>query len=117
MRYAPILCALVVSLLSMNANALSQTGNVTVTQMNVYLGSDATGVLVQFTPSVANNPEGCSYSTGNQVWIDFSAAVNPSGRDLYAAVLAGFIAQQTLSFQVSGCSSNGRPLVNEVVVY
>lgn len=111
-------CLSVISMLMpMLASALSQTATVTVTQVQPYMGSDATGVLVAFSPAVTGNPENCSYTAGNQAWIDFSAAVNPNGRDLYAGVLAGFMAGQTFIFYFSGCGTTGRPLVYSVGIY
>jgi len=61
--------------------------------------------------------EGCSNSSGNQVWIDFSGAAQPDGRSLYATVLAAYLAGHTLGFGVTGCGAGGQyPLVYRVDV-
>ncbi len=113
-----VLCLLVAfSLAPAGANAQTQTATVTVTQIQSYLGSRATGVLVFFTAATPGLG-GCPYSNGDEVWIDFSAQVSPSGRDLYAQVLGGFLSGRSFVFYVTGCDAvMTRPTLTAVSVY
>jgi hypothetical protein len=107
------------TLIPIAVSGASQTAKVGVQLVQPYMGSDATGVLVAFTPAVSGNPEGCAYTAGDQVWIDFSATVSPSGRDLYTGVLAGISGNNHMFiFYMSGCNAQtGRPLVYAVGIY
>jgi len=69
--------------------------NVTVIETTIYMGSTRTGALVKFSPA-SPGLEGCSYAGGNYVFIDYAAQVTPSGRDLYATVLAAYLAGRTI---------------------
>ena len=86
----------------------------TITQFGVYSGSSgATGAFIYFSPAIAV-PPGCTY--GNELWIDFSSTVEPTGKSLYATFMAAWLAGHAVSFEISGCAPNGAPLVYEVQV-
>ena len=69
---------------------------------------------MQFTPGIANL-EGCSNTAGNMAWIDFSSAVQPDGKSLYATILAAAASGESVSMGVSGCADNNQlPLVYRV---
>ncbi len=87
--------------------ALANTNAVTVEMTTVYMGSTYPGALVKISPAYPAGLGGCSYTTGDYVFIDFAAQVTPSGRDLYASVVAAFMAGRQVSFGTSGCSSDG----------
>jgi hypothetical protein len=82
------------------------TNSVTVVRPSVYMGTTYPGVLVQISPAYPGL-EGCSNTAGQFVFIDFSTQTAPNGRDLYAAVLAAFLAGHTVSFGTRGCTSDG----------
>lgn len=84
--------------------------NVTVTQLSIYMGSTATGAYVKFSPATPGL-EGCSYTGGDLAWIDFAAQVVPSGRDVYASVLASHLAGRPIGIGVNGCNASGYPIV------
>lgn len=86
----------------------STVSSVTVTQVSIYAGSSgAQAGLVVFEPA-RPGMEGCTYSPGNELWIDFSSTTQPDGKALYTTVLAAYLAGRTLSFEVSGCADGGQ---------
>jgi hypothetical protein len=87
--------------------ALADTNAVTIETATIYMGSSYPGALVKISPAYPAGLGGCSYTTGNYVFIDFAAQVTPSGRDLYASVVAAFMAGHQVAFGTSGCSSDG----------
>ena len=90
---------------------------VTVVLATVYMGSTASGAYIKFSPAKPGFG-GCAYSAGDLAWIDFSAQVTPSGRDVYATALAAYLAGHTVGIGVNGCtSSGGYPLVTGINVY
>jgi hypothetical protein len=88
----------------------ANTNSVTIVRPSVYMGTAYPGVyqgvLVQISPAYPGL-EGCSNAAGQYVFIDFSPQTSPNGRDLYAAVLAAFLAGHTVSFGTHGCTSDG----------
>jgi hypothetical protein len=71
------------------------------TNINIYMGSSGTtGVLVAISPR-------CTDTAGDYVFINFSSTVLPTGRDLYATVLAAMLASQPVAFGTSGCDPTG----------
>src|SRR5437588_10533517 len=93
------------------AHANTQVGSpVTVTGVHIYMGTSgggATGVYVDITPGHPGL-EGCTYSAGTELWIEFSTQTSPGGKDLYATVYSAFIAGRTMTFGVSGCGFDGQ---------
>jgi hypothetical protein len=77
------------------------------------IGSYVDFGFVVFSPAVPNL-EGCSYTAGDLVAIDWST--NANSKSIYATALAAHIAGQKVGFGVSGCHSNGTPLVYRVDV-
>ena len=90
--------------------------NVTVIETTIYMGSTRTGALVKFSPA-SPGLEGCSYAGGNYVFIDYAAQVTPNGRDLYATVLAAYLAGRTIGIGTSGCTAEGFPIVYGINVF
>ena len=68
---------------------------------------------VSFTPAVPNL-EGCPYSAGNQVVIDWTA--DPNAKVMYATALAAHLAGQKVGFGVSGCYPGSAPLAYRIDV-
>ncbi len=95
--------------------ALANTNTVTITMTTVYMGSTRTGALIQISPAYPGM-NGCTYATGDQIFIDFAAQVTPGGRDLYATVLAAYLAGRQVSFGTQGCTSEGFPIAYGVNV-
>ena len=69
--------------------------------------------FIVFSPAVPNL-EGCSYSNGDQVAIDWST--NANNKSIYATALAAHVAGQKVGFGVSGCHSSGLPLLYRIDV-
>jgi len=88
-----------------------------ITNVAIYSGSSGgTGAYVVFSPGIPNL-EGCSNAAGNQVWIDFTSTSEPTGKSLYATVLAAWFAGHTVAFEVNGCVDGGLlPLVYQVSI-
>ncbi len=98
------------------ASSFADTNSVTIVRTTIYMGSTYTGALITISPAYPGLG-GCLNSAGQYVFIDFSAQTAPSGRDLYASVLAAFLAGRTVSFGTTGCSSDGwYPLARAVGV-
>ena len=97
-------------------SAADGVDGVTVVLATVYMGSTASGAYVKFSPAKSGFG-GCTYSTGDLAWIDFTAPVTPNGRDVYATALAAYLAGHTIGIGVNGCSSGGYPLVTGINVY
>ena len=89
--------------------------NVTVVELTIYMGTTLPGALVKFSPA-AQGLEGCSYSVGDYVFINFAAQTVPSGRDVYASVLAAYMAGRSIGIGTNGCNSSGYPIVYGVNV-
>lgn len=90
------------------AAATTQIGpDRTITRIGAYGGVG----YINFTPAVPNL-EGCSYSAGDQVMIDWT--VDPNAKAMYATALAAHAAGQKVGFGVSGCHSSGAPLAYRV---
>jgi len=104
--------------LSSELHATTQIPASTVTTIGTYTGvSGALGAYVTFSPAIPGL-EGCSNTTGNEVWIDFSSTTQPDGKTLYATILAAFLAGHTVGFGVNTCVQAGQmPLVYRVDVY
>lgn len=81
----------------------------TITTMGAYGGA---GYII-FTPAVPNL-EGCQYSAGDQVMIDWTA--DPNAKAMYATALAAHLAGQKVGFGVNGCHANGAALAYRVDV-
>jgi hypothetical protein len=97
------------ALVSAPASATTQIINVTVTTVSIYTGSSgSTGAQVYFSPAVQGPIEGCTYSQGNIVWIDFASTIQPDGKSLYATVLTALLAGRTVTFGVVGCGNGGQ---------
>jgi len=77
------------------------------------IGSYADLGYIVFSPAVPNL-EGCSYTTGDQVAVDWST--NPNNKSIYATALAAYLAGQKVGFGVSGCYSTGLPLLYRIDV-
>ena len=77
------------------------------------IGSYADMGYIVFAPPVPNL-EGCSYSVGDQVAIDWSG--NPNNKSIYATALAAYLSGQKVGFGVSGCHSGGLPVLYRVDV-
>lgn len=77
------------------------------------IGSYADLGYIVFSPAVPNL-EGCSYTTGDQVAIDWST--NANNKSIYATALAAYLAGQKVGFGVSGCYSSGLPLLYRIDV-
>ena len=99
------------------AQARTTVPPMTITKVGIYSGaSGAEGAYVYISPGIPGL-EGCSNSAGNEVWIDFSSTVEPTGKSLYATVMAGWLAGYTVAFEVSGCVAAGQvPLVYNVEI-
>jgi hypothetical protein len=98
-------CALI--LMCGIATAGSTTSQVPTT-VAIYAGtSGTTGVLVTISPAQPSTLTGCTDTSGNYVFINFASTVLPTGRDLYASVLAAMFAGQAVSFGTSGCDPTG----------
>jgi hypothetical protein len=79
----------------------------TITNIAIYAGSSgATGAVVSFSPAISGL-EGCSYTTGNEAWIDFTSTTEPTGKSLYATLLAASLAGRTVTLEVNGCGPGG----------
>jgi hypothetical protein len=70
------------------------------------VGSYADAAYVIFTPAVPNL-EGCPYTVGDEVVIDWST--NPNAKAMYATVLAAYLAGRKVGFGVSACYQGGAP--------
>jgi hypothetical protein len=101
------------------AQSYGNSGNVTITSVQVYVPPQGTGAIVQFSPAAAspNGFPGCASQNGNSVWIDFSATGSPNGRDLYATVLAASAGGKLVVLGTYGCAANGLPLVYSIIYY
>ena len=86
--------------------SFADTGSVTVVRTSIYMGSTYPGMLVTISPAYPGL-DGCSNTPGQYLFINFAAQTVPSGRDLYASVLAGYLAGHTIAFGTLGCSSDG----------
>jgi hypothetical protein len=76
--------------------------------LNIYMGSSGTtGVIVLISPAQPTTLTGCTDTAGNYVFINFASTTAPTGRDLYATVLAALLASQPISFATSGCDPTG----------
>ena len=97
------------------STAATQVSGVTIVTVGIYVPSGGSqGAYVTFSPA---NPglEGCTYSVGNELWIDTTQS---DGKALYASVLAASLAGRTVTFGVGGCANNGQvPLVYRVDVW
>ena len=95
------------------------TPYVTVYKVTIYQASSGagTGALVMFSPAAPSALTGCSYTTGDTVWIDFSASGDPTGRDLYAALLAASVAGKQVTLGVLGCSGSASGAPGYPMVY
>jgi hypothetical protein len=95
------------------------TNETPISSINLYGGSSLTpGALVVISPAQPANLQGCSYTGGAYVWISFSSSTAPTGRDIYASVLAALIAGQQVAFVTSGCDPTGAyPQVTTVTIY
>jgi hypothetical protein len=102
---------------SFSARAATAVTPTAIYKIGIYSGSSgATGAYVYFYPAIAGL-EGCSITTGNEVWIDFSSPTEPTGKSLYATAVAGWLAGHSVTFEVSGCSDNGQlPLVYNIEI-
>jgi hypothetical protein len=68
--------------------------------------------LVFVSPAMPSGTEGCTLAPANELWIDLS---DLQGKTVYATLLSGYLAGQTLSFGVRGCAKSGLvPLVYSV---
>jgi len=107
-----LLVALVITLPARAATVVTPTS---ITKIGIYAGSSgATGAYIYFSPALPGL-EGCSYTTGNEIWIDFSSPTEPTGKSLYATAMLGWLAGHSVVFEVSGCAANGQvPLVYNV---
>jgi hypothetical protein len=113
-----VLCTVACGCLSVTVHANTQISAVTITDVSVYAGSTGSqGAYIVFTPAQPG-VEGCTYATGNELWIDFTSTAQPDGKSLYAAVLAAYLAGRSLAFGVSGCAFSGNliPIVYRVDV-
>lgn len=116
MRKLPLgVLSAILALAPIPGSTTSGVQNVTVTQLSIYMGSTATGAYVKFSPATPGL-EGCSYAVGDNAWIDFAAQVVPSGRDIYASVLAAHLAGRPIGIGVNGCNASGYPIVYGVNV-
>ena len=79
-------------------------GPVTITRLTIYMAAEHTGAILTFTPADASVNNSCSYTGNDDVWIDFSAAGSPNGRDLYATALAALAAGQQITVATIGCA-------------
>jgi hypothetical protein len=86
-------------------------------QLSIYMGTaggGSTGAYIDITPAHPGL-EGCSNTSGNELWIEFSTQTTPNGKDLYATVLAAYLAGRTITFGVSGCGFGGEfPVIYRV---
>jgi len=111
--FAPILGILGALLASAS---IADTNSVTVVRTAIYMGSTYPGMLVSISPAYPGL-DGCSNTAGQYVFIDFAAQTVPSGRDLYASVLAAYLSGHTVAFGTQGCSSDGSyPVVVAVAI-
>ena len=97
-------------------SSFADTNSVTVTELTILPGTSTyPGMLVTISPTYPGL-DGCG-QPGQYVFIDFSSQTPPTGRDLYAAVLAAMLAGHTVRFGTIGCTSDGYyPLVKAVSV-
>ena len=111
------LAILFCTILSIPARAATGVTPTTITKIGIYSGtSTGGGAYVYFSPGVPGL-EGCSNSAGNEIWIDFTSATEPTGKSLYATAIAGWLAGHTVVFEVSGCADGGQlPLVYNVEI-
>lgn len=93
--------------------AASATSQVAVDRTITQLGSYNNLAYIVFTPAMPNL-EGCSYTTGDQVAIDWST--NPDAKAMYATALAAYLSGQKVGFGVTGCHSGGLPLAYRIDV-
>jgi hypothetical protein len=92
------------------AGATSQVGpNRTI----VSIGTYADLGYITFSPAIPGL-EGCSYTAGDQVGIDWST--NANNKSIYATALAAYLAGQKVGFGVSGCHAGGLPLLYRIDV-
>lgn len=68
---------------------------------------------IRFTPAIPNL-EGCPYSAGDEVIIDWTT--DPNAKAMYATALAAYLAGQKVGFGVSGCYPGSAPLAYRVDV-
>ena len=85
--------------------------NLPIVSINIYRGATAQLAIVTFATSFTNS-DSCSSNTA--IAIDFASTVQPDGKMLYSAALAGFLAGKQVQFATNGCASNGAPLVYSV---
>ncbi len=104
-------------IISIPVQAATAVTTATIYKIGIYSGSaGGTGAYIYFSPAIPSL-EGCSYTTGNEVWIDFSSPSEPTGKSLYATAVAGWLAGHSVTFEVSGCGDNGvLPLVYNIEI-
>lgn len=81
----------------------------TITWIGIYTNF----AFVIFTPAVPNL-EGCPYTTGDEVVIDWTN--DPNAKGMYATALAAYLAGQKVGFGVNGCHAGGAPLAYRIDV-
>ena len=114
-RSIALFAASAVCLLPRTGFATTQVSSVTISYVSVYAGSSGSqGAYVAISPAMPNGTEGCATTPAQYVWIDFVSTAQPDGKTLYATVMAAFLTGHTVTFGVSGCGSNGMPLVYRV---
>jgi hypothetical protein len=101
----PVIKLVVAAILLVNV-AHADTNSVTIVRPTVFLGTTYPGVLILISPTYPGL-DGCSNSSGQYVFIDYSTQTAPGGRDLYAQVLSAFLTGHTVAFGTQGCSSDG----------
>ena len=101
----------VAAALGLSGAAMASTQMAVGTLITSY-GSYTNGAYINFSPAIPGL-EACSYTNGNEVWIDFTTA---DGKTMYATFMAATLAGRAIGFGVSGCASNGIPLVYRVDV-
>jgi hypothetical protein len=102
-----------------NTGFASGYSPVTIAQIILYQGGGASppyGALVQLTTSPSDT-EGCTHSSSGYAWVDFTSTTQPDGKTVYAALLAAELAGKSVNIGVTGCNSQGYPLVYAVGVY
>jgi hypothetical protein len=88
------------------AGTPDEVDGVTITAMNLYAGTTATGAFVVFAPAKPNMG-GCLNALGNVAWIDWSSLIQPDGKALYDSLYNNYRAGKTVSLSTNGCTSDG----------
>jgi hypothetical protein len=112
------LCLALIVGMRPNTSFASGYSPVSIASITVYQGGGASppyGALVQLTSSPSDS-EGCTHSSSGYAWVDFSSTTQPDGKVVYSALLAAQIAGLTVNIGITGCSSQGYPLVYAVGV-